>query len=150
MNRRRATLLEMTCPESELSLPLSTFLRAGGNIGKQAIIIPRKASRLVTTPILASLYVKSAFVDLCCKDDSKDRYSPDAASLLALTRLSLRASTYMKPRPKISKTATFLYGAICSLQIIGIGRVIIVKSVITLRIPPTRTPLSLDPQTPWR
>lgn len=56
----------------------------------------------------------------------------------------------MKPRPNVIVSAIFLRGAICSRQIIGIGKIIMIKSMLRLIILVATTESLLDPQTPGR
>lgn len=56
----------------------------------------------------------------------------------------------MQPRPKVTVRAIFLRTGICRCQIIGIGSVIIIKSMVTLTTLVATTLPIVDPQTPGR
>ena len=64
--------------------------------------------------------------------------------------VSIRWDTYMKPRPNVTMSATFLRGANCRRQTIGIGRMMMTRSIIRLTILVATTLTLSDPQTPGR
>ena len=58
--------------------------------------------------------------------------------------------TYKIPRANTTVRAVFLCWDICRCHTIGIGRIMMVKSITTLMMPSTRKDVLLDPQVPGR